>query len=512
MTKNESTPLAGGATQSIQGSGRLESNNLPAGNQGQTTISSIDPGQLSQTPENWDVYRWDAADDPSFLDLIESVSCRGVLEPLVISKDNYVLSGHRRLRATLSAGVESVPIIIEDIEIGPMDSEDRIKLLIQHNKGSRQKTQEEIMREKMAEADPDKAIREAEERRVDHLEASELVFQHAEAEGAINRSDPRRARAEMYREVVSILKDFVKRKFAPVSVRAVHYRLLAAKVRTSTYKSGHVYGSAGRDSGILSKLVTDARSLGLIPDTLISDETRPTYEQLLHETPADYLTDHLESVLSNYWADPHADQESHVEILVEKNTIFPLIRSKVAVPMRMPVSSGRGYSSYSQRARIHERFKTSGKENLVIIYVGDHDPEGIDMPKALVKYFENDFGTRSKVVRAAVTLGQIERHNLPPDIEAKVDSTRFKTYVRDTGMTDAWEVDSMDPEILVNEVTAACKSVIDLDLFNAAMEQEKEDDVRLATLKKVVVQCIKDNAGILNREGNSQPKRRGGGK
>jgi hypothetical protein len=472
-----------------------------AGRRRPVNITSVLTDSIKQTPENWDIYRWDACDDPAFLDLIESVRAEGVLEPLVISVDRYVLSGHRRLRAAQAAGVEDVPVIIEPIEIEPMESEERVRLLIKHNRGSRRKTQEEILRENMAEIDPSAAIAEAENRRVRHLEKSEGIFEHVKAVGVIKRHDPRGKRREIFEAVVTILGDFNQRRLLPVSVRGIHYKLLAMKVETSSQKRGHLYGTGGNDSKTLSRLITDARSWGLIEDSWISDETRPTYEPALFASPADYVEEEMANILGGYWVDPHVDQESHVEIVVEKNTVFPLIRSKAGSVMRMPVSSGRGYSSYSQRARLHERFKRSGKENLVLIYVGDHDPEGIDMPKALVRAFVGDFGTTPKVVRAAVTIEQIERLKLPPDIEAKESSSRFKTYVEQTGFTDAWEVDSMDPEVLVEEVLAACRSVIDVDLFNKALVQEKEDDVRIARLKAAVQTCIKSNAHLINREG-----------
>jgi hypothetical protein len=32
------------------------------------------------------------------------------------------------------------------------------------------------------------------------------------------------------------------------------------------------------------------------------------------------------------------------------------------------------------------RFRNSGKDRFVIVYVSDHDPEGMDMPAAFKKY------------------------------------------------------------------------------------------------------------------------------
>jgi hypothetical protein len=112
---------------------------------------------------------------------------------------------------------------------------------------------------------------------------------------------------------------------------------------------------------------------------------------------------------------------------------------------------------------------------------------------------ESDLGIKPKIIRAAVNTDQIKKYGLLPDMEAKKTSTRFKPYFKQTGLTDAWEIDSMDPGVLVKEITNACKSVIDIDIFNAALEQEKQDDIRLAKLRAATIRFIQDNSSIINR-------------
>jgi hypothetical protein len=41
--------------------------------------------------------------------------------------------------------------------------------------------------------------------------------------------------------------------------------------------------------------------------------------------------------------------------------------------------------------------------------------------------------------------------------------------------------------------------VIDIDIFNAALEQEKQDDIRLAKLRAATIRFIQDNSSIINR-------------
>jgi ParB-like nuclease domain len=55
------------------------------------SIDSIIPA-----PENDEIYRAIAWNDPEILALARSIKERGVQEPILISRDGYILSGHRR--------------------------------------------------------------------------------------------------------------------------------------------------------------------------------------------------------------------------------------------------------------------------------------------------------------------------------------------------------------------------------------------------------------------------------
>lgn len=109
-----------------------------------------------------------------------------------------------------------------------------------------------------------------------------------------------------------------------------------------------------------------------------------------------------------------------------------------------------------------------GAEKAVIIYLGDHDPDGLQIPVSagnLIRDIQNikeepfDFEIR----RVALTMGQIRQYN-PPPFAAKTTSSRYATYVRDTGTTDAWELDALEPTVLRDLVVQNVEAHFDRDV------------------------------------------------
>lgn len=93
--------------------------------------------ELHPHPENVNIYG-DSADS----DLITSVKEKGVINPLLITFDNRVINGHRRLDAARKAGLKEVPFV----EFPSHDELDILEALVESNR-QRQKTNEQIGRE-----------------------------------------------------------------------------------------------------------------------------------------------------------------------------------------------------------------------------------------------------------------------------------------------------------------------------------------------------------------------------
>ena len=444
-----------------------------------------------ETPENWTIYRRPDLTDTTFLELCESIRKSGVKTPLEISSDDYIISGHRRFLAAQHCGVYTLPCFIDpSVVMGKLTRQERVALLIERNRGTRIKSDSELYLEAAAAVDPDEAIREAQDRKaqvLDYIKTCKLP--EVQVAGSISRTDPNGERAEMLKAVLSILGDLRAADFLPTSGRSIHYKLLAKNVRTSARKSGYIYGTRPGSASLLSKLLTDARSAGLINHSELDDGTRPSVRFAPSGTLGSYVSQSLSQLFCNYFADIHADQPNHVELLVEKNTVFPLIKRHVAYPLRVPITSLRGYGSFPAARDVAERFERSGKEQLVVVYVRDLDPEGLDMPASWKKYLHHDFGVTAKVFRAAVTPEQVARYKLPADADVKLSSSRASKFIREYG-DQCWELDSMPEQLLIDEVTRTAQAALDVDALNRALAREKEDDVQLARYRAAVSRFV----------------------
>jgi hypothetical protein len=70
---------------------------------------------IKPSPENDKLYRPIDRSNPEIIALAESIRTYGVKEPIIITRDQFVLSGHRRHMAATLAGLEEIPCAVEPI-------------------------------------------------------------------------------------------------------------------------------------------------------------------------------------------------------------------------------------------------------------------------------------------------------------------------------------------------------------------------------------------------------------
>ena len=76
------------------------------------TSRSINPRALHPHPLNASIYGL----DENICELVELIRNSGWLKPLVITKDNVIISGHRRCQAAIELGWETVPVEVREFE------------------------------------------------------------------------------------------------------------------------------------------------------------------------------------------------------------------------------------------------------------------------------------------------------------------------------------------------------------------------------------------------------------
>ncbi len=93
---------------------------------------------LIPTAINDEVYRPVTEDDPAVLQLAADVDRHGLLDPIIVTTDNVIVSGHRRRMACLIAGLDTVPVRRANIH---SNAPQFIDLLVSYNL-KREKTHE----------------------------------------------------------------------------------------------------------------------------------------------------------------------------------------------------------------------------------------------------------------------------------------------------------------------------------------------------------------------------------
>src|SRR5690606_1638672 len=84
----------------------------------------------------------------------------------------------------------------------------------------------------------------------------------------------------------------------------------------------------------------------------------------------------------------------------------------------------KGYPSLTFLNDTAERFKEAEEEGKkgIILYFGDYDPSGEDIPRSIYDNLKNDFGCDVEVRRIALMEKQVVEWNLPPAPAKHTDS------------------------------------------------------------------------------------------
>ncbi len=108
--------------------------------------------ELKPSPENDELYKPVNETDPDIVELARSIAQRGVMEPLVITMDFFILSGHRRFVGAKLAGLDSVPCRVKSFN--RIDDPDQFVILLREYNRQREKSFDEKLREEVISIDP----------------------------------------------------------------------------------------------------------------------------------------------------------------------------------------------------------------------------------------------------------------------------------------------------------------------------------------------------------------------
>lgn len=262
---------------------------------------------------------------------------------------------------------------------------------------------------------------------------------------------------------------FELRKFAeknnPITVRQGYYHLKVLGLLTEgKYKE-------------VVRLLKKMRMAGLIRMEWIVDDTRHP------EKTSSWINikEILNAAIDQYRSDWQEDQEFYIEVWLEKRTL-----RRIFLPITdhydVHLCVGGGYQSLDMIRTAAERFK---KRNLkgqtpVILYFGDLNPSGKDIPRDIVNRLKLMLGFKVELIEVALTKKDIETYNLPMNPNSKRDS-RFKWFIEKYGIDYSVELDALEPDVLKQKVENAITAFLDVDKLH---EKEEKDEQEKAELRK----------------------------
>lgn len=450
-------------------------------------LYEVDTSAIEMSPghENDALYAPIRRDDPEFTKLVNQIRDQGILEPLVVSIDGYILSGHRRHEAARVIRLSTVPVRIHPIRYS--DDPEEFRRLLPIFNTQRVKTSDQVMREGILLMDGHawQNVRRyrREKSQIDGVEVVEL--RERKGRSAIVQ------KKSFEKAIVDTV--FGLREEWPVSDRSIFYKLLniPGLLRNDVQKIPFANDENSYDD--VTDMCTRMRISGAIPFDCIADETRPVVQWNTHKSVGTFIDKELENLFAGYWRELQQSQPCWIELLVEKNTVASSIR-KIAAKYTIPMTSGRGYSSLPPRKGMVDRFRESGRERLVVIVVSDFDPEGVDIPHSFGCSLRDDFDideSELSIVKAALTHDQVQSMDLHEGQFAKDTSARYKPFVELYGKR-CWELEAVSHETLREIVESAIRDVLDLEAFEAEVERQREDQEGLDEHRERIREVLVD--------------------
>lgn len=271
---------------------------------------------------------------------------------------------------------------------------------------------------------------------------------------------------QVFEKVKEVVDEFQSQGYR-MTLRQLYYQLV----------SRDVIPNLASEYAKLSTLLTEARMYGYIDWDFIEDRIRVPKK---HGEWNDI--DHIvRSAIASYRRDRWQDQDNYLEVWVEKDALSGVLQP-ITERYHVNLMVNRGYSSSSAMHDASIRFKREEEKgkSTYILYLGDHDPSGMDMVRDIQERMKI-FGSEVEVKRIALNMDQIQQFNPPPN-PAKITDPRAKKYIAEFGST-SWELDALSPRDLNTLLDTHIQELMDIEAYNhwcRLEEHEKQELVRLS--------------------------------
>lgn len=243
-----------------------------------------------------------------------------------------------------------------------------------------------------------------------------------------------------------------------LTLRQLYYQFVSKDLITNNQKS----------YALLGDIINDGRLVGLIDWDVIVDRTRNLQSVAHHVNPSHAVAE----LAARFRIDKWIDQPYRPEVWIEKDALVGVIEG-VCHELDVPYFSCRGYTSQSEMWAAGRRLRRYVKTGQIpiVFHLGDHDPSGKDMTRDIRARLALFCESEVRVKRLGLNMSQVETYNPPPNF-AKLKDARAKKYIAKYG-DKSWELDALEPAVLVALIRKAVQSVRRDDRWAASRAEER---------------------------------------
>ena len=242
-----------------------------------------------------------------------------------------------------------------------------------------------------------------------------------------------------------------------LTLRQLYYQFVARGMIENTQQSYKRLGD----------LISNARLAGLLDWDHLTDRTRNLYGPSHDSSPHMAVRTASWRYKENKWL----NQPTRVEVWVEKEALRGVIGG-AASRLDIDHFACKGYASSSSMYEAAKRLKRyiENDQQVIILYLGDHDPSGLDMDRDITERLQLMGSDLIEVRRIALTWEQVQHYQPPPN-PAKITDSRAADYIERYG-SESWELDALEPAVLESLIEDAVAEIRDDELFDEARDEE----------------------------------------
>lgn len=278
--------------------------------------------------------------------------------------------------------------------------------------------------------------------------------------------------------IESALEEIKKYQPGVLTLRALHYRLVSRGMTNTVRHYKRVINA-----------MIKARWGGLVSFYTFSDHDREllgntNYRKTNVEEEAGKAKHQIRLWMESYNKNMWENQDYYIEIWIEKKAlqgIFEPICQKYDVAL----APCKGYPSLTFLNDAADRFKSTQMSHVpIILYFGDYDPSGEDIPRAIAENLER-LGVKIQVKRILLLYKQVIDWQLPPAPIKPGDSRSAKW-----GGVGQVELDAIEPKELQKYIEQAILEYRDDDKYSHLKETEADESSEFAEILKEYVKTL----------------------